>query len=323
MDRGAEPVAPRRELDAAGIRDPWLRWAYQRCRQINARHGRTYFLATRLLPASRRPAVHALYGFARWVDDLVDDPRPGSDAQQPGDELAAAQRQLRAALRSTGAPERTGQPVLAALVDAVRRYAIEPALFDDFFVSMRMDLVPGTYRTRADLDRYVHGSAAVIGLQALPVLGTRVPTDRATPYAAELGRAFQLTNFIRDVGEDLRRGRLYLPADELAAFGVDRDRLADCLRTGLPDAPVRRALADQVARTRALYRAAEPGIAMLDARSRPCVRTAFQLYREILDRVVESGYAVFDRRLAVSRGRRAGAAARAAGSVLVTRLTTS
>lgn len=323
MDRGAEPVAPRRELDAAGILDPWLRWAYCRCRQINSQHGRTYFLATRLLPASRRPAVHALYGFARWIDDLVDDPRPGADAQQPRAQLAAAQQQLHAALRgSTSASGPAEQPVLAALVDTVRRYTIDPALFDDFFTSMRMDLRSHSYRSRDDLDRYVHGSASVIGLQVLPVLGTCGPTDRAAPYAAELGRAFQLTNFIRDVGEDLRRGRLYLPTDELATFGVDRARLETCLRTGQPDAAVRRALADQVARTQAAYRAAEPGIAMLQARSRPCVRTAFQLYGGILDRVVESGYAVFDRRLAVGHARRAGAAARAAGSVLVTRITT-
>ncbi|MBE9376306.1 phytoene/squalene synthase family protein [Saccharopolyspora sp. HNM0983] len=317
MDRGAEPVAPRRELDAAGIGDPRLRRSYRHCRQLHARHGRTYFLATRLLPAPRRPAVHALYGFARWIDDLVDAPDPRTRAEQPRTALRTAQQRLHAALRGDGAEDR--HPVLAAVVDAVRRYSIEPALFDDFFRSMRMDLRPRTYRTRAELDDYVHGSAGVIGLQVLPVLGTRCPVERAAPYAAELGRAFQLTNFLRDVGEDLRRGRVYLPAEELAAFDVDRERLEGCLRTGRPDPAVRRALSDQVARARAVYRAAEPGIRLVDAGARPCVRTAHQLYGEILDRIVESGYAVFDQRVAVGPARRAGAAARAAGSVLATR----
>lgn len=300
----------RRELDAAGIGDQRLRAAYEQCRQLHAVHGRTYFLATRLLPPARRPPIHALYGFARWVDDLVDEP-PQSPAERI-DELDAA---VRAALRH----RESDHPVLAALVDVLCRYEVEHAHVTDFLTSMRMDLTVTDYPTRAALEDYVHGSGDVIGLQVLPVLGTTVPREQADPHAAALGNAFQMTNFVRDVGEDLDRGRVYLPADELAAFGVDRERLMWCRRRGRPDAAVRRALSDQVARTRAIYRRAEPGIAMLDPVSRPCVATAYTLYGEILDRIVESGYDVFRRRLAVSRSRRAGAVLPVLGSVATAR----
>ncbi|GAA2794262.1 phytoene/squalene synthase family protein [Saccharopolyspora taberi] len=301
----------RRELDAAGIRQPRLRAAYRRCRRLHSAHGRTYFLATRLLSPGRRPAVHALYGFARWVDDIVDG--SGGDAREG--QLDRLDRDLRTALREG----RSAHPIIAALVDTVRRYDIPHSLFADFMASMRMDLSVGEYRTRAELDEYIHGSAAVIGLQVLPVLGTAGPVDTAAPYAAALGCAFQLTNFLRDIAEDLDRDRVYLPADELAAFGVDRERLVWCHRTGRPDRRVRTALAHQVARTRAVYRDAEPGIGMLAETSRPCVATAFTLYGEILDRIVESGYDVFRQRLAVSNARRLGIAVSAVGTTAAAR----
>lgn len=294
------------ELDAAGITDPDLRGAYERCRQLNARHGHTYFLATRLLPPARRPAIHALYGFARWVDDIVDD-SPDGDIDR-----AAELDLLNGMLEDGFARGHSHHPVVWALVDTASRYGIERAPFTAFMTSMRQDLTVGDYPDRAALDRYVRGSAEAIGLQVLPVLGTCVERPRAAPYAAALGNAFQLTNFLRDVGEDLRRGRVYLPADELAAFGVDRERLQWCARTGRPDLAVRRALADQVARTRAVYRRAAPGIRMLDPVSRSCVSTAYTLYGEILDRVVESDYDVFAHRVSVSRSRRCGVAMAAA-----------
>ncbi|WP_433868574.1 phytoene/squalene synthase family protein [Saccharopolyspora sp. CA-218241] len=312
MRPGPRPSAnSRRELDAAGVRDARLRAAYLRCRRLNALHGRTYFLATRMLTARQRPAVHALYGFARWVDDVVDDHDRRRSPEQRDAELDRLESVLRAGLRDGGSTD----PVVAALVDTTRRYAIDPALFDHFLTSMRMDLSVREYPDRAALDAYVHGSAAVIGLQVLPVLGTVSRPAEAAPYAAALGRAFQLTNFIRDVGEDLDRGRVYLPADELAVHGVDRDRLQWCRRTGRPDRRVRRALSEQVARVRADYRAARPGIELLAPESRPCVATAHTLYGEILDRVVESGYAVFGRRVSVPRRRRAGVALAAAAAV--------
>lgn len=291
-------MSAERELDAAGVTAPALRDAYRRCRALNAEHGRTYYLATKLLSAEQRPAVHALYGFARWVDDIVDDVHSGLA------EKAAAIDGIDARLSAALATGTTDDPVLAALLDTVHRYDIPAVHFHDFMASMRMDLTVTDYPTYADLERYVHGSAAVIGLQVLPVLGTSTPRAEAEPAAAALGIAFQLTNFIRDVGEDLDRNRVYLPADELAAFGVDRERLLRARAAGRADSQVRAALRDQVRRARDVYTRAWPGIAMLAPRSRPCVMTAYRLYGRILDLVENADCDVLSRRVVVSNGRR-------------------
>lgn len=289
------------ELDAAGIADPDLRVAYAWCRELNARHGRTYFLATRLLTRAQRPAVHALYGFARWADDIVDETRPDLSGADRAAALDSIARELFAGLDRGGSEV----PVLAAVVDTALRYGLGRDLFEDFLRSMRMDLEVTDYPDRAALERYVRGSAEVIGLQVLPVLGTVVPAQVAAPHAAALGRAFQLTNFLRDVAEDLDLGRVYLPADELAAHGVDRELLGWCRRRGRTDPRVREALAEQHAITRRIYRFARAGIPLLDPVSRPCVATAAVLYQEILDRIEAADFAVFTRRAAVGRWRRA------------------
>ncbi|MFF0201428.1 phytoene/squalene synthase family protein [Streptomyces sp. NPDC005017] len=305
-----------RELDAAGITDPVLRSAYLRCRALNRAHGKTYFLATRLLPADRRPAVHALYGFARWADDIVDSLDPGLDNGRRAMELAALQERLDEGLRG-GA---TDEPVVLALTDTARRYAVDHTHFHDFMTAMRSDLEVTDYPTYADLRGYMHGSAAVIGLQMLPVLGTVVPREEAAPYAASLGVAFQLTNFLRDTGEDLDRGRVYLPADLLAAHGVDRALLRWCRDTGRHDRRVTAALRAFEALTRGVYQEAQPGIAMLDPVARPCIRTAFVLYGGILDAVARDGYSVLHRRAVVPRADRAVVAAEGLARVVAARL---
>ena len=296
----------RRELDAAGITDPGLRAAYAGCRRLNARHGKAYFLATRLLPVERRCAVHALYGFARWTDDIVD----GLDRRETTEERDRLLRRLESdlahGLRTGGG---AAQPVVRAVADTAGRYDIEPQLFADFMASMRSDLSVTDYPTYADLRAYMHGSAAVIGLQMLPVLGTVVAREEAAPHAAALGVAFQLTNFLRDVGEDLDRGRLYLPADLLAVHGVDRPMLEWSRRTGRRDPRIRAAFMAAEAMTRDVYREAEPGVGMLDPRVRPCIRTAFMLYGGILDAIADDEYAVLHRRSVVPRRRRARTAA--------------
>ncbi|MFI6165747.1 phytoene/squalene synthase family protein [Nocardia sp. NPDC051052] len=325
--------------------------AYRECRQIAAAHGRTYFLATRLLSAERRPAVHALYAFARMVDDIVD--HAETDVAQrypnqirehelpehgPGGELELIEKQLRIVLESgagaanaarllgvsldtspasTGArqPSAAGRAmILLAVADTIHRYDIAAQHFWTFLDSMRMD-VPGTarfrdrYATMAELNEYMSGSAAAIGLQVLPVLGTVVPIAEAEPAAAALGEAFQLTNFLRDVAEDLDRGRVYLPADELAAFGVDHELLIHCHRTHRTDPRVRRALAHLIAINRDSYRRAEPGIELLEPRVRPAIRTAAVLYASILDHIEDSGYAVFTHRAVVPTHQRLAVAA--------------
>ncbi|MCV7092310.1 phytoene/squalene synthase family protein [Mycobacterium interjectum] len=288
----------RTELDAAGIQDARLRAAYRSCRQIAAAHGRTYFLATRLLAPDQRPAVHALYGFARHADDILDEIDPALDV------AARAERLQRLSERFFAGAGQHDEPVLAAVDDTVRRYGIPADLFEDFLDSMRMDLTVTDYPDRAALGRYMRGSAEVIGLQMLPILGTVGPAEEAAPYAAALGRAFQLTNFLRDVDEDLARNRIYLPADELAAFGVDRDLMLWCHTHRRTHARVRTALAAQHDITREIYRFAADGIAMLAPRSRPCVATALTLYSEILDCIEDSDFSVFNRRATVGNARR-------------------
>ncbi|MEW2288331.1 phytoene/squalene synthase family protein [Streptomyces sp. NPDC047841] len=294
-----------RELDAAGITDPALRAAYRHCRALNARHGRTYFLATRLLPVERRPAVHALYGFARWADDIVDSLGTGAGADARAEALTRLQEELEEGLRRGGG----GEPVVRALADTARRYAIDHVHFRDFMTAMRSDLTVTAYPTYADLCAYMHGSAAVIGLQMLPVLGTVVPREEAEPYAAALGVAFQLSNFLRDVGEDLDRGRVYVPADLLAGHGVDRELLVRSRASGRPDRRITAALREFEALTRGVYRAAMPGVELLEPVSRPCIRTAAVLYGGILDAVARDGWAVLHRRSVVPRRRRAVVAA--------------
>jgi phytoene synthase len=296
------------ELDAAGVRDPALRDAYRRCRILNAQHGRTFFLATRLLAPEQRPAVHALYGFARRADDILDDFDAGRSTAERADRLQRLATQL--FNRLAGGTDTGDDPALAAVVHTARRYGIAWELFDDFLASMRMDLTVTDYPDRAALDRYMYGSAEVIGLQLLPVLDTVVPREEAAPHAAALGKAFQLTNFLRDVDEDLQRGRIYLPADELAAHNVDRDLLLWCQARKRTDMRVRRALIEQHAATRSIYDYARLGIAMLASRSRPCISAAQTLYSEILDCIEHIDFDIFNQRATVGTGRRVRVAGR-------------
>ncbi|WP_017584927.1 phytoene/squalene synthase family protein [Nocardiopsis ganjiahuensis] len=292
------------ELDAAGIGPGQLRDDYLRCRALHALHGRTYYTATRVLPPERRPGVHALYGFARWVDDIVDEPGPDTTPADQRARLDAIDADLGRAFTG-GEPD---EPVLRALAHTVERYELPREYFTAFMDSMRMDLDVCAYRDLAHLREYMYGSAAVIGLQVLPVLGTRAPREEAAPHAAALGEAFQLTNFLRDVAEDLRRGRVYLPGDVLAEHGVDTGLLAHCARTRTPDPRARRAIAALVEVNQGFYREAEPGVAMLDPVARPCVATAFRLYRAILDEISAADFDVWSVRHRVSDTRKLAAA---------------
>jgi 15-cis-phytoene synthase len=283
------------EIRPLAVEPGTLSAAYERCRRLHARHGRTYYLATLLLPRWKRPHVHALYGFARYADEIVDDLATTLDPGGQAAALAAWGERFFAGLR--GAPVQ--DPVLPAVLHTVRAFDLEVGDFERLLGSMAMDLTIDGYGTYAELRRYMEGSAAVIGTMLTPVLESSDP-PRAREHARQLGLAFQLTNFIRDVAEDHARGRVYLPAEDLDRFGVRRGDLA----AGKASPAVRALLAFEVERARGHYRAAEPGIGLLAPSSRPCVQVAFDLYGGILEEVERAGYQVLERRVAVPRHRR-------------------
>jgi phytoene synthase len=284
----------RRDLDAAGITDPEMRASYERCRQLNAAHGKTYYLATLLLPPAKRPYVHALYGFARYADEIVDDLASTLTEEQKAVHLREWGDRFFADLERGSSEDE----VCRAVVDAVRRWDISVEHFEAFLHSMTMDLTVTEYATYDALYEYVYGSAAVIGLQMVPILEPTAP--EAYERAKDLGVAFQLANFIRDVGEDLERGRVYLPLDELASFGVSRADLEQ--RVVTPQ--IRAALEFQIARVRRLEEESRVGITMLHPSSQPCIEAARVLYCGIVDAVEQIDYQVFDRRATVPMSRR-------------------
>ena len=282
------------ELTAAGILDPALRKSYAECKKLNAQHGKTYYLATLLLPQAKRPFVHALYGFARYADEIVDD----LNSTLSDDEKANALKQWGDGVLSDIKNGKSHDHIGAALVDTVNRFNIPISYFEAFLKSMTMDLTVTEYHTYEDLLEYVYGSAAVIGLQMVPILG--VLDQNAYAAAEKLGIAFQLANFIRDVGEDLERGRVYLPITELQASGVTREMLEERVLT--PE--IKKALQFQIARVRDLQNQATPGIAMLASESRACIEAASELYCGIVDEIEKINYEIFEKRAKTSTWRR-------------------
>ncbi len=283
-----------RELVAAGITDPKLQQSYQLCRKLNAQHGKTYFLATRLLPPGKRPFVHALYGFARYADEIVDDLASTLTIEQKTEALSSWGDQVLNELRQGSSTD----PVAAALVDTVNRWQIPIAHFEAFLKSMNMDLNVTQYSTYDDLYEYVYGSAAVIGLQMVPILEPL--SDDAYEPAKDLGIAFQLANFIRDVGEDLERGRIYLPIEDLTKFDITVDEFKERKVTKKVEA----LLKYEIARVRELEKNAIPGIKLLSPASQPCIDAARILYCGIVDAVEAIDYQVFDKRAKVDLRRR-------------------
>jgi phytoene synthase len=314
---------------------------YRQCARLTWRYGTTYFWGALLLPKPQRKHVYAIYALCRLADDIVDLPngqhaiRPEPDVMpaefgpiptEPDptlpdvdeprfaepDEIRPEPVEGRAAIRarledfaqrfrSSLVAGDSRDPVMAAVVHTVITCDIDPECFDRFFGAMAMDLTTTSYQTWEDLCSYMEGSAAVIGEMMLPVLepfsqGAKAP-------ARSLGLAFQLTNFIRDIDEDLDRGRVYLPQDDLRLFDVDLGR-----RLVTPE--WRAFLAYEIERNRALYSFADTGIAMLPPRSARCVGTARVLYAQILDQIERNDYDVFSERARVPTPRKAATAAR-------------
>jgi phytoene synthase len=265
---------------------PTLEQSYAECRRLHRRYGTTYYWATMLLPSVKRHHVHALYAFCRYADELVDELASSTAAERAAALDALGERFFADLERG-----RSEHLVLKAVVHTVRAFDIDSGAFARFLRSMAMDLTVNRYETWDDLCRYTDGSAAVIGEMMLPILE---PPDlaAATPPARALGEAFQLTNFLRDIDEDLGRGRQYVPQEDLRAFGVD---LAD--RKCTPQ--FIELMRFEIDRCRRLYVAAEPGIAMLPGRSARCVSAAHDLYGRILNRIEAQDYDVFARRARV------------------------
>jgi phytoene synthase len=271
-----------------------LNASYAECKRLNSLHGKTYYLATLLLPKGKRKYVHALYGFARFADEIVDDLESTLTVEEKADALGIWGAKILSDLKTGKSEDAVGR----ALIDTVNTFNIPHAHFEAFLHSMTMDLAVQEYQTYEDLLEYVYGSAAVIGLEMTPVLG--VLDDEAYECAKKLGIAFQLANFIRDVGEDLDRGRIYLPITELAEHGVTREMLE--ARTLTPQ--IVSALKFQINRVRQLQKEATPGIQMLSPSSRPCIEAASELYCGIVDEVEKIGYDIFNKRATTSTGRR-------------------
>ncbi len=273
---------------------------YRRCARITRRFGTTYFWGALLLPPADRRHVHAVYTLARLADDIVD--APGATQGDVAETAAALRAFEERFFASLADPRAADSPELAAIVRSVRDADIGEECFHRFFGAMEMDLTRTSYETWEDLCGYMEGSAAVIGEMMLPVLH---PTSRAAfGPARSLGLAFQLTNFLRDMGEDLERGRVYLPQEDLRRFGADP-------WARRVDEPWREFMRFEIARNRELYAHADEGLAHLPRASRACVHTARVLYSRILGRIEEADFDVFTARARVPTAEKAALAGRA------------
>jgi phytoene synthase len=260
--------------------DSTLEAAYERCAATTAHHSRSFHLASSLLPEPKRRAVRALYAFCRTVDDIVDAPSvAGQEAS-----LEAWRRISEAAW----APD--GNLIAAAWADAMRRYHIPRRYALQLIDGVSRDLVETRYETFDDLSTYCYGVASTVGLMAMHIIGFQ--SQDAVPYAIKLGVALQMTNILRDVGEDLRGGRVYLPQAELRQYGIRREDLA----AGRVTPRWRDFMRFQIDRTRRLYAEAWPGIRLLHADGQMAIAAAADLYRGILTAIERNDYDVFTRR---------------------------
>jgi phytoene synthase len=275
--------------------------SYELCRKVQKAHSRTYYFSTRLFPAEVRPRVHALYAFMRYADEIVDTPHD----LPPGAQLSVLE-EFEAETMAAVSGESVPNPVLRAFADTVRSCGIEPETITAFMESMKMDTRVFRYQTFSELEVYTYGSAAVVGLMMCRVVG--VAEGKADPHAEALGVAMQLSNFLRDVGEDWRRGRVYLPLEDLAHFGyTERD-----LASGVVDERFVALMSFEIKRARRLYEVADEGMGYIPRGRRFPVIVARELYAAILDRIEAQRYDVFSRRAQVSRPAKLLVAARCA-----------
>lgn len=261
--------------------------AYRYCSQVTALHSRTFHLASGLLPEAKRCAARALYAFCRTSDDLVD--RARSDARSALDSWRKRSLSTSLITEEAAYSDEDALTVLA-WTDARRRYHIPVLYAEQLIEGVAADLGHVRYETFDDLAQYCYGVASTVGLMSMYIVGYTGPD--AIPYAIRLGVALQLTNILRDVGEDWRNGRLYLPRQELAAFDLDEDDIA----TAHVDERWREFMRFQIARARRLYNESWPGIRMLNPDGRFAIAAAAHLYRAILEDIEKHDYDNFTRR---------------------------
>lgn len=254
--------------------------AYAACTEITRFHSRTFYLASSLLPEAKRKAVRALYAFCRISDDLVDE-------APDGHALAALEQWQRIALQPQ---PHVNEPVVLAWADARARFDVPLGYAEQLICGVSRDLVQTRYHSFDDLAAYSYGVASTVGLMAMHIIG--FTHEEAIPYAVRLGVALQLTNILRDVGEDWEKGRFYLPLEELEEFGLTEADIAAQRIDGRWKAFMR----FQIERNRRLYEEAWPGIALLNPEGRFAIAAAAELYRAILRDIEVHDYDVFSRR---------------------------
>jgi phytoene synthase len=272
-------------MDAIDDSHPPIGAAYEACRRLQRRHDPTYYWATRRLPADVRPATHALYGYVRTADEIVDGPRrpPTADARRAA--LDAWEQELHRA-QAGG----RSHPVAGALVDAGERHDLPLEELGPYMRSMRVDCGPVRIGTWDELDAYMDGSTGSVGriMASLVGLPPRFHAD-----FGRLGQAFQLTNFVRDVGEDWCLDRIYFPTEDRARLGVaDADFAA---RRATP--ALRALILESIGRARQLFAAAEPALSAAPARVRSAARLACAGYGRVLDRAEAAGGDVLARQV--------------------------
>jgi phytoene synthase len=266
------------------------------CRQMTRRHAKSFYFASHVLPAQKRADAYAVYAFCRYVDDMVD---LAPDEQSRAAFLVDLARLLHAAYQEAPIALERSLPWLPAFRETIRRRAIPKTYFEDLLKGVEMDLGRVRIQTWEELDKYCYHVASVVGLIMVHVLTD--PAPELLRPARDLGTAMQLTNILRDIGEDWQRDRVYLPADELARYHLGDEDIAQ----QRDDEMFRAMMRSQIDRARDYYRAAEPGIlALPDDGSRTCARLMSTIYGAILDEIERADYQVYDRRARVSLPRK-------------------
>ena len=280
-----------------------LQESYEQCRQITAECSKTFYMGTLLMPEAKRRAIWAIYVWCRRTDELVDGPQAKFTTESTLDHWESTLESL-----FSSHPK---DNLDVAMVDTLERYDLDIQAFRDMIAGQRMDLYRSRYETFEELKLYCYRVAGTVGLMSTVVMGmdTEIntspwmqsnPVSPPIPEAVSLGIANQLTNILRDVGEDASRGRIYLPLEDLELFDYTQEELLK----GVIDDRWRALMRFQIQRALKYYQEAESGISRLHPDARWPVWTALMLYRKILDVIVENDYDVFNRRAYVSKARK-------------------